>query len=84
MIGKLVFGLIKQQVINILFSLLLNGVIIIKGIFYKEERLIKAKAYLKDKPVIKDAIEHLLNPKSYLRDGPMVKDALEHLIPIKS
>ena len=69
---------------KILFSLLLNWIIIITGIVYKKERLIRAKAYLKDKSTIKDAIEHLSNPKSYLQDGLTIKDALEHLILVKS
>ena len=63
MIGRLVFRLIKQQVINILFSLYSNG-IIIKGIVYNEGRFIKAKPYLKGKLMIKDTLEHLIPIKS--------------------
>ena len=60
MIGKLVFGLIKQQVINILFILHSNG-IIIKEIVYNEGRFIKARPYLKGKLIVRlNLINHVL------------------------
>ena len=60
MIGKPVFRLIKQQVINILFSLHSNG-IIIKGIVYNEGRFIKARPYLKGKLIVRlNLINHVL------------------------
>ena len=64
MIDIPVFWLIKQHVINILFSLLSNGIIFIEGIIYNKENFIKVKPYLKGKPTIKNAFKHLIPIKS--------------------
>ena len=64
MIDRPAFRLIRQQVINILFSLLSNGIIVMKGIIYNKEKFIKVKPYLKGKPTIKDALDHLILIKS--------------------